>query len=146
MITTFCLHYLDMRLCAIWCPHASSVLCIFPHAWACMFDIESDCMTSAVFIEVPLSCRSRDSAVGVATRYRLEDWGVVVQVPVGSRIFSTSSRPAVGPTQPPIKWVPGALSSGIKWQGREADHSPPTSAQVKKMWIHPPTPQYAFIA
>jgi hypothetical protein len=24
-----------------------------------------------------------------------------------------------------------ALSLGIKWQGREADHSPPSSAQVK---------------
>jgi hypothetical protein len=35
---------------------------------------------------------------------------------------STSSRPALGSTQPPIQWVPGALSPGIKRQGREADH------------------------
>jgi hypothetical protein len=32
---------------------------------------------------------------------------------------------ALGPTQPPIQWVPGALSLGVKWPGREADHSPP---------------------
>jgi hypothetical protein len=38
-----------------------------------------------------------------------------------------------GVHQPSIQWVPGALSSGIKRQGREADHSPPTSAEVKKM-------------
>jgi hypothetical protein len=46
--------------------------------------------------------------------------------------FSISSRPALGPTQSPIQWVVGAVSPGVKWQGREADHSPPTSAKVKK--------------
>jgi hypothetical protein len=29
-------------------------------------------------------------------------------------------RPAWGPTQPPIQWVPGALSLGVKRPGREA--------------------------
>jgi hypothetical protein len=32
--------------------------------------------------------RCRDSAVGIATGYGLDDQGVGVQVPVGSRIFS----------------------------------------------------------
>jgi hypothetical protein len=41
-----------------------------------------------------------------------------------------SSRPALGPTRPPIQWVPGALSPGVKLQWREADHSPPASAEV----------------
>jgi hypothetical protein len=40
----------------------------------------------------------------------------------------------------------GALSPGIKWKGHEADHSPPTSAKVKKMWIDISTPPYAFVA
>jgi hypothetical protein len=39
------------------------------------------------------------------------------------KIFSTSSRPALGSTQPPIQWVPGALFPGVKRPGREADHS-----------------------
>jgi hypothetical protein len=30
---------------------------------------------------------------------------------------NTSSRPALGPTQPPIQWVPGALSLGVKRRG-----------------------------
>jgi hypothetical protein len=30
--------------------------------------------------------------------------------------------------------------------GREVDHSPPTSAEVKKMWIYTSTPLYAFMA
>jgi hypothetical protein len=46
---------------------------------------------------------------------------------------------------PPIEWVPGALSPGVKWQGREADHSSPTSAEVKKIWIYTSTPPYAFM-
>jgi hypothetical protein len=42
------------------------------------------------------------------------------------------SKTALGPTQPPIQWVPGALSLGVKRPGREADHSPPSSAEVKE--------------
>jgi hypothetical protein len=36
------------------------------------------------------------------------------------------------PTQPPIQWVPGTLSLGVKQMWREADHSPPPSAEVKE--------------
>jgi hypothetical protein len=39
------------------------------------------------------------------------------------------------------KWVPG-----LKRQEREADHSPPTSAAVKKMWIYTSTPPYVSMA
>jgi ABC-type lipoprotein release transport system permease subunit len=52
------------------------------------------------------------SVVGIATGYGMDDRGVGVRVPVGSRIFFTSSRPTLGPTQLPIQWVPGALSPG----------------------------------
>jgi hypothetical protein len=34
--------------------------------------------------------------------------------------------------QPPIQWVLGALTLGIKRPGREADHSPSSSADVKE--------------
>jgi hypothetical protein len=87
-----------------------------------------------------------DSVVGIATGYGLDDRGVGYRVPVESRIFSASSRPALGPTQPPIQWVPGALSPGVKRLEREADHSPPASAEVKKIWIYTSTPPYAFMA
>jgi hypothetical protein len=57
---------------------------------------------------------SRDSAVGIATGYGLDDRGVGVRVSVGGTNFhfSTASRPALGPTQPPIQWVPGIFSWG----------------------------------
>jgi hypothetical protein len=75
-----------------------------------------------------LTKRSRDSVVGIATGYRLDDRGVGVRVPVESRIFSLLSRPDLGPNQTPIKWAPGALSLEVKRHLRDADHSPPTSA------------------
>jgi hypothetical protein len=46
----------------------------------------------------------RDSSVGTATRYGLEGPGNEVR---WKRDFPHPSRPALGPTQPPIQWVPG---------------------------------------
>jgi hypothetical protein len=44
--------------------------------------------------------------------------------PGGSKnsLFSMSSRPALGSTQPPIQRVLGTVSPGVKRTGREADH------------------------
>jgi hypothetical protein len=56
---------------------------------------------------------SRDSAVGIATGYGLDDRGVGVRVPVVSRIFSSSCRPD-WLWGPPIECVPGALTPGVK--------------------------------
>jgi len=35
------------------------------------------------------------------------------------------------PTQPLIHWIPGDLTPGLKRPDREADRSPPSSAEVK---------------
>jgi hypothetical protein len=51
---------------------------------------------------------------------------------LGIFLFTTASTTALGPTQPPIQWVPGALSMRVKQPGHEADHSPPSSAEVKE--------------
>jgi hypothetical protein len=47
-----------------------------------------------------INIRTRDSVAGIATGYGIDDRGVGVRAPVGSRIFSTSSRPALGPNHP----------------------------------------------
>jgi hypothetical protein len=68
------------------------------------------------------------------------------QQELGIFLFTTTSRTALEPTQPPIQWVPGALSLGVKWPGREADHSPLSSAKVKEwveLYLHP---HYTFMA
>jgi hypothetical protein len=76
----------------------------------------------------------RGSSVGIALGYGLDDRGSRVRFPagVGIFLFTSASRTALGPTQPPIQWVPGALFLGVKRQGREADHSPPSSVDVKE--------------
>jgi hypothetical protein len=51
-----------------------------------------------------------------------------------------SSPPHLGPTQPPIQWLPGATSLGLKRPGREADQSHPSSAEVKNAWSYIPNP------
>ena len=57
--------------------------------------------------------------------YRLDGLG---SNPGGDEIFRPS-RPALGPTQPPVKLVPG-LSRGKERPARAADHSPPSSAAI----------------
>jgi hypothetical protein len=50
------------------------------------------------------------------------------------------------PGADPIQWVPGAFSLQVKRPGREADHSPPSSAEVKEyveLYLYS---QYAFMA
>jgi hypothetical protein len=59
---------------------------------------------------------------------------------LGIFLFTTVSRTALGPTQSSIRWVPGPLSLGVKRSGREADHSPPSSAEVKNAWSYTSTP------
>jgi hypothetical protein len=68
--------------------------------------------------------------------------------PGNGKIFLlyTSSRPLLGPTQPPIQWVIGALFSEVKRPRREAGHPPPTSGEVKNTWIYTATSLYVFIA
>jgi hypothetical protein len=59
---------------------------------------------------------------------------------LGIFLFATASRPALGATQPPTKWVPGVLSTGVKRPGREASHSAQSSAEVKNTWSYTSTP------
>jgi hypothetical protein len=61
--------------------------------------------------------------------------GSEVRVPLGSGVHPTYLMGT------------GALSPrGPKRQEREADHSPPTSVEVKKKWIYTSTPPYVFMA
>jgi hypothetical protein len=59
---------------------------------------------------------------------------------LGIFLFTTASRTALVPTQPPIQWVQ-VTPLGVKRPGREANHSPPSSAEVKEcveLYLHSP--------
>jgi hypothetical protein len=55
-------------------------------------------------------------------------------------LSSTESRPALGATQVPIKFVPVTISSRMKWPGLEAGNSSPSTAEVKNVGTIPPLP------
>jgi hypothetical protein len=86
--------------------------------------------------------KSRDRSVGTALGYGLDDRGSRVRFPAGAGnfFFTTVSRTTLGPTQPPIQFAAGALSLRVKRPGREADHSPPSSTEVKNAWSYTSTP------
>ena len=66
----------------------------------------------------------RDSLVGIATRYGLDGPGIESRWGLD---FPHPSRLALGPTQPPVQWVPGLSRGGgvVKRPGVNADDPPP---------------------
>jgi hypothetical protein len=82
---------------------------------------------------------SRDSSVGIATGYGLDDR-------VGqefSLLHVIQTYPGAQPSSYPIR-TEGSFP-GVKRQGRETDHLPPTSAEVKRTLVYISTPPYAFM-
>jgi hypothetical protein len=91
---------------------------------------------------------SWNKSVGIATDYGLDDrdsnpgggWEYFSPCMIGgsspgrSWNFSLHHRvqTGCGAHQPPLQWVPGALSLGVNCSGREADHSPPSSAEFEE--------------
>jgi hypothetical protein len=57
------------------------------------------------------------SSAGIATGYGLDGSGIECR---WGRDFLHLSSPAVGPTQPPVQWVPG-IFRGKERPGRDAD-------------------------
>jgi hypothetical protein len=46
--------------------------------------------------------------------------------------LSSVSRLALRPIKPPIQWVRGSIPGGKAWLGRDAEHSCPPTAEIKK--------------
>jgi hypothetical protein len=78
--------------------------------------------------------QSRDSSVGIALGYELDDRCSRVGFPTGLGNFSLHHRVQNGSGAPLASYgrVPRAISLGVKRPGREADYSPLSSAEVKE--------------
>jgi hypothetical protein len=85
-----------------------------------------------------------DSSISIAMGYVLDGQG---WIPTRGKIllFFIASGLALRPTQPPIQWVPGTVSMGVKQERHEADHSPPSSAEVKNSGAITSHLQYIFM-
>ena len=70
----------------------------------------------------------RDSVVGIATRCGLDGPGIESR---WERDFPLPSRRTLGPTRPPVQWVPGAFPRE-KLAGRGVDHPPYLVPRLKK--------------
>jgi hypothetical protein len=72
-------------------------------------------ITDCAVTQTVSAMRSRSwyNSVGTATGYGLDGRGLNTGRD-NVFLFSAASRPALGPTQPPIQWVPRALSPGVK--------------------------------
>jgi hypothetical protein len=73
----------------------------------------------------------------------LDVWG---SIPGRARDFSLlhSIQTDSGATHPPIQWVPGDLSPGVKQTGHEAEQWSPSSAKVKNGGAIPPLPHISL--
>ena len=70
----------------------------------------------------------------MATCYWLDDPGIESLL---GKDFSHPSKPSLGSTQRPLKWVHN-LFLGVKRPGRGADHQPPFITEVKeRVELHP---------
>jgi hypothetical protein len=86
---------------------------------------------------------SRDSSVGLALGYGLDDWGSRVRFPAGAGNFSLNHRVQTGSGTHPASYLMGTggvLYLGVKRPEREADHSPPSGAEVNNAWSYTSTP------
>jgi len=80
----------------------------------------------------------------ICSSYFLNDRGSIQDR--SRNFFSFPPRSdAQGPTQPPMQWVPWAFSPGVRRPECIADHSLPSSAEVKNLWSYTSTP-YIFMA
>jgi len=85
--------------------------------------VHIDCLMFIIYQHV-----GRDCSVGIATGYGLDGPGIESR---WGRDFPHLSSPALGPTQPPVQWVPGLSQGKERWR-RDAVLSPPSNAVVKK--------------
>jgi hypothetical protein len=86
----------------------------------------------------------RESSVGIALGYGLDDRGFRVRFPAGTGNFSLHHRVQNGCGAHTASYPVGTRGSflAVKRSGSEADHSPPSTAEIKEcveLYFHSPS-------
>ena len=89
-----CFASLFFILCILW--FCIVLWIVSPFVYNCL---------SPIFVQVYRPLQGRDSSVGIATHYGLDGPGIESRWGGGESDFPHPSRPALGPTQPPVQWV-----------------------------------------
>jgi hypothetical protein len=99
-------------------------LCLFVCVCLCLFACVSVCVSAS-----SLEPAARFSLLCIpklfhwrAPKHRISNYVF---------LFARTTRPALGPTQPYVKWITRVIYPGVKRSLREADHSPPSCFEVK---------------
>jgi hypothetical protein len=93
-----------------------------------------ECLQFTHFTVHGIKCYSSWISTGSWLGYKLDNRNYCILVG-GKRLFSSPkvSRPAAGPTQPRMQWV-ADIFLWVKQLGREANHFPPCSVEVRNVW------------
>jgi hypothetical protein len=115
------------------------------HAMSCR---QKYTLRSFVFTDVFRLVKGRDGSIGIALGYGLDDRCSRVRFSAGAGNFFLHHRVQNGSGAHPASYPMGTRGSSprVKRPGCEADHSPPSSAEVKNAWSYTSTPQYTSMA
>jgi hypothetical protein len=102
------------------------------------------------FVDGEDMVKSHDSSVSVVLGYGLDDWGSRVLFLVGAGNFSLHYHVQDGSGAHPasIPVVMRGSFAWVKWPGHEADHSLPSSAEVKEcmdLYLHTPVHHHGMV-
>jgi hypothetical protein len=102
--------------------------------------IDTSLKQALLFLTRSAFCVMQYSSVSIETGIRVGRPEFDSRQGIGIFLLSTTSRPPLGRTQPPIQCVTGSLSPGVKRLGHKADQSPPPNAEVTNAWSNTSTP------
>jgi hypothetical protein len=119
---------------------ASALGCSHDLAYGIMHNCFKFWKVCAWWVPRELKNHEKINRMGLSLQYLL--WYANEENMLSSNV--TGEKSGVHPT--PYRMGTRGSFPGVKRQGREADHSPPTNAEVKKMWIYTSTLPYVFMA